>query len=114
MLIIKLHVQNYLEMENKQKILNLLGLARRAGKVVAGEEMVLKRLRNHQVDVVIVAVDCSEGTRKKFVNKCQSYQTPLIMEFTQTELSIAIGQKRSIIALTDAGFAKKIRSLLVS
>lgn len=113
MLIIKLHVQNYLEMENRQKILNLLGLARRAGKVVAGEEMVLKQLRNHQVAMVLVANDCSEGTRKKFVDKCQSYQTPLILEFSQIELSIAIGQKRSIIALTDVGFTKKIRSLLV-
>lgn len=33
-------------MQNKQKLLNLLGLARRAGKLVTGEDMVLGAIRN--------------------------------------------------------------------
>ena len=101
-------------MENKQKILNLLGLARRAGKVVAGEEMVLKQLRKQKLALVLVASDCGLATRKKITDKCQSYQVNLCEQFTKIELSIAIGQKRSIIALNDVGFAKKIQSLLVS
>ena len=32
-------------MENKTKILNLLGLAMRAGKLVTGEELTLKDIR---------------------------------------------------------------------
>lgn len=113
MLIIKLHGQNYSEMENRQKILNLLGLARRAGKVVAGEEMVLKKLRNGQLSLVLMASDCGQATRKKVTDKCQSYQVDLCEEFNQVELSLAIGQKRTIVALTDKGFAQKIQTLLV-
>ena len=41
---IKKHVESYLEM-NKQKVLNLLGLAQRAGKLVTGEELVTKEIQ---------------------------------------------------------------------
>lgn len=44
MSITKLHEQSYLAMENKiqqQKALNLLGLARKAGKLTTGQDLVL-------------------------------------------------------------------------
>jgi ribosomal protein L7Ae-like RNA K-turn-binding protein len=52
-------------MTNKQKILNMLGLARRAGKLVTGEELVVDEVRKQKAKLVFVASDASENTRKK-------------------------------------------------
>ncbi|MCP0886026.1 YlxQ-related RNA-binding protein [Ligilactobacillus sp. WILCCON 0076] len=99
-------------MENKQRILNLLGLARRASKIVTGEDMVLKQIRSQKVFLVFVANDAGPNTRKKFTDKCHSYNVTFSDVFTQAELSVAIGQKRSIVAVCDTGFSKKMRQLL--
>lgn len=112
MLIIKLLEWNYLAMENKQKILNLLGLAQRARKVVTGTETVLKQVRAHQAVIVFVASDSAANTRKRFTDKCRSYDVSLTLDFTELELSSAIGQKRSVIAVTDKGFGRKMLELL--
>ena len=117
MSITKLHEQSYLAMENKieqQKALNLLGLARKAGKLITGQDLVLAAIRSGKAKVVLMANDCGQSTQKKFTDKCKSYDVALTTEFTKQELSAAIGAKRSLIAVTDPGFGKKIRQLLFS
>ncbi len=112
MLIIRLHVWNCLAMENRQKVLNLLGLAMRARKVITGTDTVLKQVRARQVVLVFVANDCAENTRKRFNDKCRSYDISLSQVFNELEISTAIGQKRSVIAVTDKGFGRKMLELL--
>lgn len=114
MLIIKLLGLNYLAMHNKQKVLNLLGLAQRARKTTTGENLVLKKIQKRQAQLVFLASDSGNATQKKFIDKCRSYDTPLSVNFTRAELSVAIGQARSIIAVTDSGFGKRLKSLLFS
>ena len=70
-----------------QKILNLLGIARRAGELVTGEEMVLKSIQHGQTKLVFLAQDAGTTTQKKFRDKCQSYQVTLCQRYTRTELS---------------------------
>lgn len=104
-------------MENKvdqKKALALLGLARRAGKLTTGQDQVLKAIRTKKAYVVLMANDSGQSTQKKFSDKCHSYEIALTTEFTKQELSSAIGAKRSLIAVTDPGFGKKIRQLLFS
>ena len=99
-------------MENKTKILNLLGLAMRAGKLVTGEELTLKDIRANKAKFVFVAQDASENTRKKIKDKSSYYNVPVSELFSQFELSQAIGRPRMVIGVTDAGFATKIKELL--
>ncbi|MCG4281890.1 YlxQ-related RNA-binding protein [Lacticaseibacillus saniviri] len=98
-------------MPNKQA-LNLLGLAKRAGKLETGEGFVLKAITKSTAKLVFVAQDASENTRKKITDKSSFYQVPVQSPFTAAELSDAIGAKRSLIAVTDAGFAQKLIKLL--
>lgn len=100
--------------KNRQKVLNLLGLAQRARKVVTGTEMVLKQVRAQKVTAVFIAKDCAANTRKRFSDKCHSYDVSLIQDFSELELSSAIGQKRSVIAVTDNGFGRKMLELLLT
>lgn len=104
-------------MENKNKekqVLNMLGLARRANKLITGQELVLSAIRANKAQIVFMANDCGKSTQKKFTDKCKSYGVALTTEFTKQELSGAIGAKRSLIAITDPGFGKKIHQLLFS
>ena len=76
MSITKLHEQSYLAMENKieqRKALNLLGLARKAGKLTTGQDLVLAAIRSGKAKVVLMANDCGQSTQKKFTDKCKSY-----------------------------------------
>ena len=99
-------------MNNDQKVLNLLGMAQRAGKLVSGEDLSLKEIRNGTAKLVIVAVDASENTRKKISDKGQHYEVLVAVNFTKMELSHAIGKERTICTIIDKGFAKKFRELL--
>ena len=54
----------------KQKILNLLGLATRAGLLVSGEDIVIDAMRKKKAKIVFLGSDCSENTLDKFTKKC--------------------------------------------
>ncbi|WP_274651504.1 L7Ae/L30e/S12e/Gadd45 family ribosomal protein [Paenibacillus humicola] len=93
----------------KHKALSLLGMAMRAGKVVTGDDTVLKALRQGKARLVLVAGDASDNTKKKYRDKCATYGTRLLEAFDRTALGEAIGKPdRVIVAVADAGFASSI------
>lgn len=99
-------------MTNHQKVLNLLGLAMRARKVILGEEFVLKAMRNPKA-MVFLATDSGSNISKKVLDKSEFYGTKVIHTFTSTELSKAIGKdNRKVILLEDKGFVNKITDYL--
>lgn len=101
-------------MNEDQKALNLLGIAMKAGKLVTGEDLTLKEIRKEQAKVVIIATDASEQTKKKISDKCRYYHIPIVVHFTKSELSHAIGKERTICTTLDNGFGKKFRELLLN
>lgn len=112
MWIIKKRDENFLEM-NKQKILNLLGLALRSGNLITGEEQTVKAIQQKKARFVFVAHDASENTRKKLRDKSHFYHVNYNEKtFSQTEISQALGRKRMVCAICEQGFAKKIQELL--
>ena len=97
---------------NKQKISNLLGLAQRAGRIISGEELVVKAIQDQKAKLVFLAQDAGPNLTKKIQDKSDYYQVEDITEFTTLELSIAVAKSRKVMAVTDAGFTKKMRSLM--
>lgn len=88
------------------KLFSQLGLARRAGKLAMGDEIVLKAIRSAQAYLVFVASDASPNTKKKFQNKCTSYRIPLVIGFERQELGACIGKaEQVVIAVIDHGFS---------
>jgi ribosomal protein L7Ae-like RNA K-turn-binding protein len=88
------------------KVLSRLGLAMRAGKLISGEETVLKAVRSGEAKLVLLAGDASENTAKKISDKCNSYNVQLLIGFTRFELGSAVGKpERVLFAVTDRGFA---------
>ncbi len=95
------------------KLLSYLGLAMRAGKLITGEETVLKAVRSAQAALVVIAGDASDNTKKKFSDKCGYYNVPFAIVETREDLGKSIGKMdRVVIAVTDQGFAKMIGKCL--
>jgi ribosomal protein L7Ae-like RNA K-turn-binding protein len=102
--------------QNKDKIIALLGLAAKAGKLVYGTPMVCEELKNgKKVYFVFRAAGTSENTEKRISDRCKYYGVTLIdLELNTTELAARLGKGGEIaaVALKDAGFAEGIRKLL--
>lgn len=95
------------------QFLQLLGLAARARKIVSGEELVVKEIRNNNAKLVILASDASNNSSKKIQDKCTYYNVEYHVFGDRYQLGTAIGKEaRVALAITDSGFAKKMSSLL--
>lgn len=90
--------------------LTMLGLCRRAGKLKSGEDMVYQAIMNGEAHLVIIAEDASPNTRKRFTDKCHTYNTAYVYAGRIRTLGSAIGKgHRAVCAVTDEGMAKALR-----
>lgn len=98
---------------NQNKVLSLIGLAKRSRNLVSGEFMTEKVVKEGSAALVIVADDASKNTKKKFRNMCIFYEVPMVEYGTKDELGHAMGQEfRASLAILDPGFAKSIAKQL--
>ena len=90
------------------KFLSTLGLCRRAARLNYGFDMVMAGL--HKTDLLLLAKDCSDRTRKNMEEAAKEYSIRLLMlPYTKEDLGAGIGTKPvGIIGITDGGFAKSL------
>ena len=95
------------------KALLMLGLARRAGKIIYGSESVVLSARQGKAKLAVMAGDASERTKKLMRNKCKSFSVPLFEFSTKAELGGALGKSDiSALGISDRNFAKAIEDIL--
>ena len=100
-------------MKNNNKVLSLLGLATKAGKIASGEFSTEKSVKSGKGFLVLVAADASENTKKKFRNMCEFYEVPVYFYGGKEELGHAMGKEfRASLAVLDSGLAKSIEKNL--
>lgn len=93
-------------MENNRKVLNLIGLATKAGKLVSGEFSTEKSVKDKKAVLVIVSEEASDNTRKMFTNMCTYYKVPIYFFGKKEELGRAMGkEQRASLAVLDKGLA---------
>ena len=98
---------------NKQKALNLLGMAYRARKTINGYDSVMDAIIKGKGKIVLIASDASEKTIEAFQKKCFYYHVDICEMFTTAELSKAIGKGLcKVLAISDEGFTKSLNKLL--
>lgn len=89
--------------------MSLLGLATKAGKLVSGEFVVEKTIKEGKALLVLVANDASDNTKKKFSNMCEYRNVPMYMFGDKLSLGHDIGKEmRVVVAVLDAGFRDAI------
>ena len=100
-------------MKNNNKVLSLLGLATKAGKVASGEFSTEKSVKTGKGFLVLVADDASQNTKKKFQNKCDFYEVPIYFIANKEELGRFCGKEfRASLAVQDWNFAEAIMKVL--
>lgn len=87
------------------KVLNMLGLASKARKIIAGSDAVMRDIRAKRVKIVFIANDSSVKTIENFSKKCYFYKIPLCKKYNSEEISTSIGKYNHVIAINDANFS---------
>ncbi len=93
----------------RNKMMSLIGLATRAGKTASGEFSTEKAVKCGQAQLVVIAGDASENTKKKFSNMCTYYQVPFLIAADKETLGHCMGKEyRASLAVSDKNFADAI------
>jgi len=96
----------------ERKLLDLVGLATRAGRVVAGTDSVRKAARDGDVFFVILAADASPTQHAKLIPLLEARKIKHPLLLTRGELGGAIGRGPvAAVGLTDRGFARRAMEL---
>ena len=94
------------------KVLSALGLAKKAGKLTVGTNLVSTFIRNDSApSLVILACDASNNTKKLIESASRHHKVRCVRSaYTMDELSTAIGASYyiSCIAVLDRGFGEMI------
>ena len=98
---------------NEQRITNLLSMAQRANRIVSGAFVVEQAMKKKQAVFVLLAGDAAEESKKNFKNLADKYAIPYAEALDRERLGACLGKEfRAVAALTDEGFAKKLRQLM--
>ena len=98
-----------------KRVLGMLGLAMKAGKVVIGTEQVIAYLQKKKLKLVLLSGGSSDGTKKKICSKCEYYSILLRELPIQTdELGSLLGKTYTpaVVGITDENFSKAIIKLI--
>ena len=97
------------------KLLNMLGLCRRAGKLSLGFDPAVGSVIKGESGLILMAADISAKSEKEARFKLSEYDIDIIkLESNGADMGAAVGKAVKIAAVCDSSFAKRIRELAVS
>lgn len=101
-------------MINSTKICGLLGIATKAGKVVAGTDACLEKIKKGEIKLIIVAQDASDRTKDTFKQEAKKYNVEIYEVLSIDEISKAIGKvNKAVIGIKEIGLSNKIISIII-
>ncbi len=94
------------------KLLSLLGIARRAGRVSLGFDSAVDSMHNGKCRLLLLASDLSERTKRLAARAAEDSDVRTVfLDIPMEELGASVGKYTGIIAVNDRGFADRIISL---
>lgn len=99
---------------NKEKALAMLGFAKKAKQLVAGDSNVKDGLfKKNNLHLIIVSEDSSESKKSYWEHQTQNYQIAYKIGLEKIEIGNAIGlSPRGIVGIKNKEMAKQIEMLL--
>lgn len=97
------------------RALSMIGLCKKAGRLISGVPMVCDALREGRVHLVVYASGAAENSIKRVCDKAQTYTTPACaLEIDPETLGKSIGKTGAVAAvgIADAGFAGAIQKII--
>ena len=104
--------------ESQAKLLGMLGLCMRAGKLIIGTEQVFLAMQKKEKPyLVFVSEGASDKAKERIGFKCEFYDIPLILlRLPAEELGKRLGKSYApvCVGVADEGFAKRLTELSAS
>ena len=94
------------------KFLNLLGMARKSGKLSLGHDAAISSIVKNKAKLCIISFEASERLKKEMSHACsfEDKNIPvLITKYETLTLSKAIGSKAAVMTVDDEGFGKALQ-----
>lgn len=102
-------------MTDNPKLLSLLGMCRKAGKLSCGHDSATGSIRSNIAKLCLLSSDSSERLRKEIERETEfdGRNIPYAVLFsTMEEIGFATGLKSAVVTINDEGFAKAMLRLL--
>ena len=101
-------------MEQENRAIRYLSIARKAGSLQLGEEDTGAAVRGGKAKLVLLALDASDNARRRAEGFVYGRKMPLVrLPYTKEEISFATGKGGcSMLAVTDIGLASSFLSAL--
>ncbi len=99
------------------KIIGLLGIARRAGHTVIGFDAVRAAILNGKAQLVLLAADCSPKTQKELQFAAVEHPCPIVtIPADKAAVAAALGLQKPVaaVATDDRGFATAMNKAIDS
>ena len=92
-----------------EKVLTLLGFAKKARKLVAGANAVQRSILWGKSELVIATTDAGDSIKSKMKRLCEENEIKFVVFGNSSELSKATGEENKVIfSIEDLGFAKSL------
>jgi ribosomal protein L7Ae-like RNA K-turn-binding protein len=99
----------------EQRLLDLIGLAARAGRLVSGTDAVRQGVREGKVMLVLLAADASPTQHDKLRPLLEARSIRYHLLLSREQMGAAIGRAPvAAVGLTDAGFSRQARALIMA
>jgi len=100
-------------MQNNQRLLSLLGLARKANLASFGHDAAKAALRSKQAKLCLLCRDASPRLSDEFQFLAQDTGIPLHdLNLTSLDIKAATRYKAAVLTINNSGFAEKIKVTL--
>ncbi|MEG0571095.1 MAG: ribosomal L7Ae/L30e/S12e/Gadd45 family protein [Oscillospiraceae bacterium] len=97
------------------KIAQMICMAKRAGKLILGFDVVKQALQKDEAELILIASDVSPKTEKEIMFFLEKFDGDFLkVDITLDEFWFLIGKRVGVIAVTDQGFSDKIKTLVTS
>lgn len=102
-------------MSDNPKLLSLLGMCRRAGRLSCGHDAAIGSVRSKSAKLCLLSSDSSQRLRKEIEREAsfEGRDIPVkLMLSTMEEIGKTTGLKSAVVSVNDEGFAKTMLGLL--
>ena len=100
---------------NEAAIYGLLGICRKAGRLLSGDRQVRDGLGKKTGCLLLIAEDSSEERQKSYTDMAEQMQIPWKIFGTKETLGHALGRgPRTAVLITDPGFGRTISQKLTN
>lgn len=98
--------------EEESRLWSMVSLARRAGKLAMGYDVVCSSISHGRAKLVLLAGDISEKSRRGVAHLCEEAHVPMRnLQTKMDEIWFTLGKRVGILAVEEPNFAARLTAM---